>query len=208
MSTSKRVQLDSRRLRCLAHPLRSRLLAALRQDGPSTSTMLAERLGTNTGATSYHLRQLADVGLVVDDDTRGNARERWWRAAHEITSWSETDFDDDPTDRAAAEWLATNHARIRAQWRDDWLATRHQYSTAWREAADSSDIELRLTPAQLSELNAKLLEVIEHYVQPAERPAHDGTPVSDLDDASVATSAEAERVIILVDTFPARELRL
>ncbi|WP_242653142.1 winged helix-turn-helix domain-containing protein, partial [Intrasporangium flavum] len=53
-------------LRVLAHPLRSRLLGALRRGGPATATDLAAALGTNSGATSYHLRKLESVGLVED----------------------------------------------------------------------------------------------------------------------------------------------
>ena len=74
----------------LAHPLRSRLLRALRVDGPATATALAATLGTNTGATSYHLRKLASVGLV-DETGEGRGRERWWRAATEMHGWSERD---------------------------------------------------------------------------------------------------------------------
>ena len=55
-------------LRVLAHPLRSRLLGALRRHGPSTATDLATLLGTNSGATSYHLRKLESVGLVQDTE--------------------------------------------------------------------------------------------------------------------------------------------
>jgi len=61
----REVHLDARQIRVLAHPLRFRLLGRLRLDGPATATGLARALETNTGATSYHLRQLADVGLVV-----------------------------------------------------------------------------------------------------------------------------------------------
>ncbi|WP_428995029.1 helix-turn-helix domain-containing protein [Kribbella qitaiheensis] len=40
--------------------MRNRMLGLLRVHGPATATTLAERLGVNTGATSYHLRQLAE----------------------------------------------------------------------------------------------------------------------------------------------------
>jgi DNA-binding transcriptional ArsR family regulator len=46
-------------LKALSHPVRVQMLGILRIDGPATATMLASRLGLNTGATSYHLRQLA-----------------------------------------------------------------------------------------------------------------------------------------------------
>ncbi|MDP2774304.1 MAG: helix-turn-helix domain-containing protein [Nocardioides sp.] len=68
-------------LKALTHPVRLRMLGLLRTEGPATATRLATRLGLNSGATSYHLRQLARHGFVVDDEERGNARERWWRAA-------------------------------------------------------------------------------------------------------------------------------
>ena len=65
-------QLDARSLRGLAHPLRMRLLTALRRGGPATASQLAEKLGESSGATSYHLRQLAAHGFVED------APEQWW----------------------------------------------------------------------------------------------------------------------------------
>ena len=101
-------------LRVLAHPLRTRLLGALRFHGPATSTALAARLGTNSGATSYHLRQLAEAGLVEDDPERSNGRDRWWRAAHDATSWTSADFEDDPDARAADDWLLRHQAHVTA----------------------------------------------------------------------------------------------
>ena len=85
------LRLDGRALRVLAHPLRSRLLTALRMDGPATATALARSLGTNTGATSYHLRKLASVGLVAETD-EGRGRERWWRASTPSHEWTERDL--------------------------------------------------------------------------------------------------------------------
>ena len=69
-------------LKALSHPVRLRMLGLLRAEGPATATALAARLGLNSGATSYHLRQLAAHGFVEDDASRGNGRDPWWRAAH------------------------------------------------------------------------------------------------------------------------------
>src|SRR5688500_6844050 len=85
-ATPNALTLDTRSLRALAHPVRVRLLTLLREDGGSTATKLAERLQLNSGATSYHLRQLAAAGLVEEDADRGNARERWWRSVHRGTN--------------------------------------------------------------------------------------------------------------------------
>src|SRR5215211_8948937 len=67
-----------RQLQALAHPVRMRLLAALRR-GPATATRLAEELGESSGSTSYHLRVLGKAGVIEEDVTRRHGRERWWR---------------------------------------------------------------------------------------------------------------------------------
>ncbi len=192
MSTDPRVvHLDSAQLRALSHPLRIRLLGTLRFHGPATSTGLAQRLETNSGATSYHLRKLAQVGLVVEEEGRGTQRERWWRAAHDITSWVETQFLDDPDDRAAADWLVGYLARARSRWVNDWLKERHEWPREWRAAADSSDLTLSLSPRQLSALNADLLQVVDRYRRAGAEPGGD-----------------VQQVIVLLDTFPSPNLAL
>jgi DNA-binding transcriptional ArsR family regulator len=185
------VRLGSAELRVLAHPLRSRLLSALRSYGPATATALAQRLSTNSGATSYHLRQLADVGLIEEDPERGTGRERWWRAAHEWTTWSETDFADDPDDRAAADWLLGHYVRTFTGWVGDWLERRREWPLIWREAADQSDYQFHLTPEGLAALNHELHEVIRRHRREAD-PALPG----------------AERVTVLLQSFPMPDLRL
>ena len=83
-----------RTLRGLAHPVRVRLLGMLRIDGPSTATKLGERLGLSSAATSYHLRQLATYGFIVDAEDLSAGRERWWRAAHRVTTFDLTPSSD------------------------------------------------------------------------------------------------------------------
>ena len=175
-------------LRVLAHPLRSRLLGALRFHGPATSTALAARLGTNSGATSYHLRQLAEAGLVEDDLERSNGRDRWWRSAHDSTSWTSTDFEDDPDARAADDWLARSQARSAAGWLADWLDVRHDWPTEWQRAADQSDYHLDLTPAGLTALMEELHEVVARH-RDAANPSWPGQ----------------ERVTVLLQAFPSPE---
>jgi DNA-binding transcriptional ArsR family regulator len=71
---------DPGALKALGHPLRQQILRSLHRDGPATATTLAAALGENTGATSYHLRQLAEHGFVEDIPERARGRVRWWRA--------------------------------------------------------------------------------------------------------------------------------
>lgn len=162
-ATPTTAHLDSVRLRTLAHPGRARLLSLLRLEGPSTATALARRLGTNSGQTSYHLRQLAEVGLIEEDAERGTGRDRWWRAAHERTSWSSVDFRDDPDDRAADDWLVGFAARLHARWMQDWLDIRDEWSQEWVDASDLSDFRLRLTPERTKAMTEELHAVVERY---------------------------------------------
>lgn len=67
-------------LRALAHPLRQRILRALAEKGPATATALGALLGENTGATSYHLRQLAEHGFIEEAPELAKGKERWWRS--------------------------------------------------------------------------------------------------------------------------------
>lgn len=158
------VHLDSAQLTALAHPLRVRLLAALRVDGPSTATRLAERLSSNSGKTSYHLRRLAEVGLVSEDSALGDDRDRWWRAAHDITTWQPEEFDDDGDAAVAARWLMGHVARNYAIQVENWLATRDGWPEVWARSADMSDLRITLSAARLRDLNDELLAVANRYM--------------------------------------------
>ncbi|MEV4763104.1 helix-turn-helix domain-containing protein [Micromonospora chokoriensis] len=187
----REVRIDKRQVRVLAHPLRMRLVGALRVKGPATATTLAELLGTNTGATSYHLRQLADVGLVVEDPDRGSGRQRWWQAAHDVTNWDATDFDDDPDARAAIEWIQGDQVRLLAETADRWFATQHEWSPAWRDAFGMSDIFMTIPAARLEELQAEVWKVLERY----HREADNADPVD----------PEARPVQVFLASYPLRE---
>lgn len=184
--TPGRVRLDRDRLHALAHPLRLRLLGALRLFGPATATDLARRLDTNSGQTSYHLRKLAEVGLIEDDPDHSTARDRYWRAPHDTTSWSSLQFRHDPDDWAADTLLAGQLARLHAQWVDEALAARDTWDEAWLAASDMSDVELHLTPDGLRALNDELHAVIDRWRE--EHQEHD--------------APDAERVTLLLTDFP------
>ena len=155
---------DAAGLKALGHPVRLRMLGLLRIEGPATATGLATRLGLNTGATSYHLRQLAQHGFIEDDEERGNARDRWWRAAHQSTHTgghtggaSATDPEEAEAHDAYSQALAVfygeqlhNAVSERTSLPADWLAT-----------TTMSDWNLKLTPAKAKALLEALFELIE-----------------------------------------------
>jgi len=178
---------DPEALRALAHPLRGKLLAALRIDGPATASILGRRYGESSGATSYHLRMLARYGFVEDDPGHPGGRERWWRASHELTSWSATSFfGGDPEESEAAREFLRRVGADYARWQAHWIEELDGWDPDWQDAAEMSDLALRLTAEQLKSLNEELLETIFRY--------RDAGPAG----------AGAERVMIVLQAFPQR----
>ncbi len=155
------VHLDHSALAMLAHPLRSRLLAELRVRGPATATTLAAVLQTNTGATSYHLRKLAQVGLVVDTSD-GNGRRRLWRPGTEFRPRDQDPGDNADADAAVA-WLARDYLHHFTDRAEVWLDTRDRWPVEWREPVGLSDHLVQVTAGQLTALRAELAEVLERY---------------------------------------------
>lgn len=153
------VRLDARSVRALAHPLRLKILGILRTEGPATASTLASRLGLNTGATSYHLRQLAAYGFIVEDPDRGSARQRWWRAAHTVTYFDREALSGDETGEAFVRSVGQIYSE-RIQGAIDGYATLPE---EWRQAFHLSDLVMRLTPAETRRLTTELLEVLRRY---------------------------------------------
>ena len=191
MSAQSYVRLSPEQLTTLAHPLRHRILTALRAGGPATSTTVAERLGSNSGKTSYHLRVLADVGLVVEEPDRGNARDRWWRAAHDVTVFEAGWYADDPDAAAAARYLMGSAASFYAAQLEQWLTTQNEWAPEWVAAAAMSDRLLRLSAEELAAMNAELDAVVDRYVSLASRR-----------DGSDGGGAEVVDCAVVINSYP------
>ncbi|MFI9379820.1 ArsR/SmtB family transcription factor [Kutzneria sp. NPDC052558] len=158
------IRLDAKTLRALAHPLRIRLLGLLQLDGPATATGLAQRVGESSGTTSWHLRQLADNGLIEQETALGNKRERWWKASYEGTDLRMEDFrgDDESAGALAAflyEIAAGAYRRMTTFLAEDW-------AQEWRESFVMSTQELPLTPDELKAMRTELHEVVDKYRRP------------------------------------------
>ncbi|HEY3765941.1 MAG TPA: helix-turn-helix domain-containing protein [Gaiellales bacterium] len=159
-----------RAVRALAHPLRLRLLDELRFGGPATATMLGQRVGESSGATSYHLRQLARHGYVEDAEPRGG-RERWWRYRERRVVVPQGD---DPTgNRTLLAELLSREAHALDRYLADPART-----AGWDDAAFFQSRALRLTAAELDALR----DGIEALLAPlrradAENPPTDTSPV-------------------------------
>ncbi len=147
---------DPADLKAVAHPLRVRLLAQLREQGPATATELARRLDTESGSTSYHLRVLAKHGFIAESpDTppgRRHARERRWAAVHRTTGWSNTQLAVTAEGREAAALMRRRQVEVLISDVELFEAEQDQLEPAWVEAAGIGDLKVRLTLGALSEL--------------------------------------------------------
>jgi DNA-binding transcriptional ArsR family regulator len=152
-----RVVPDVTALKALAHPMRLRMLGMLRIDGPATATQLATRLGLNSGATSYHLRQLAQYGFI-EDAPGPSRRDRWWRASHELTSVpaAETEGETFDMDVAFTQAILSLQVSLMQKAVEEYA----ELPLAWRKASTASDIVIPLTSEKAEALTKRLSDIV------------------------------------------------
>jgi DNA-binding transcriptional ArsR family regulator len=161
---------DPRVLRALAHPLRNALLALLRSEGPSTASRLGARLGESSGTTSYHLRQLAELGFVAEVPGHGTARERWWRALHRSTRWRTEDLAGREGGAEVVEEFTHFSLGVQRRMLATHAEQREQLEPAWRDATSLNDWGLHLSPAGARALADELNGVLERWRDEREEP--------------------------------------
>jgi DNA-binding transcriptional ArsR family regulator len=154
---------DPQVMRALAHPARLAIMEHLTSTGAAaTATECAEVCGLSPSATSYHLRALARWGLVNEAPSRGDGRERVWRATtynYSVNAGSDASPDARAAEKALVEvFIARDDGRVRR-----WLERAHDEPREWYEAATLSESMLLLTADELTELNEKLAAVLRPY---------------------------------------------
>ena len=169
--------LDATSLKALAHPLRIDLLERLRRLGPATATRLAEELGETSGATSYHLRQLARHGFVEEDEARGTRRERWWRPVATGISIHGLRFKQQGETRDAADFLMREIAQRRFRRVEQWYARSDEWSEEWRDTSEDSDYRIRVSLEQFKEFTAEVEALVNRYEPALGTEAREGTSV-------------------------------
>ncbi|MEU4152295.1 ArsR/SmtB family transcription factor [Streptomyces sp. NPDC026659] len=151
-------------LKALAHPLRADLYRLLCVENVATASRLAEHVDEAVSLVSYHLRKLAEHGLIEQAESRtGDARERWWQPSSDGVSIRDEDFRDAP-EKAAAHLAA---ARLFHEQRAD-LYRRHlderpTWSAEWAAASGDSEALMRLTASELERLREELTAVVRKY---------------------------------------------
>jgi DNA-binding transcriptional ArsR family regulator len=156
---------DPAHMRALAHPTRLRILGLLRANGPQTAAMLGELIDEAPGTISYHCTRLAAAGLIESAAGQGtDRRERWWRAAHESSSWHLADVLDDPERALAASALDRAVARVYAANFEAYVDRAATFGREWVAASTSSDRVLRLTAPELERLGTEMQELIGRWL--------------------------------------------
>ena len=152
---SEPIELSRTGMWAMAHPLRFRIWELLRE-GPSTASRVGRRLGESRGSASYHLRMLARAGLIVEDETLGTRRERWWRRPEEpMVGIAHAD----------AEGRAIDHRMLAVFFaRDEEVRSRFllgRVSDEWHEASFVVNWFVPMTPAEADVLGRKLFALVD-----------------------------------------------
>ncbi len=180
-------------LKCMAHPARMRLLGALRVGGVQTVGELSAATGEAPGAVSYHLAQLAKVGLVAKAASPdGDKRKSYWKSCHHATNVQPDSADADVIDafsRTAALTYQMAYERFL-----DVLPTLQQ---EWAQTCGANDRVLRLTAeetrAMVDDLNA-VMHKWEQLSDAHRAAAERGTGAAADDDGAIEPVAVVQQV--------------
>jgi DNA-binding transcriptional ArsR family regulator len=163
------------RLKGLGHPLRIAILDQLMTNGPATASILGERLGESSGATSYHLRQLERHGFIEEDMERGQGKERWWRRRPGQIDISPTELQDDPAALEATALIVGQFGEVRAHHLEDFLRRGlPELGLPWFEASSVTNAIVAMTVDELREFSEAITEVLRQTAESLrdrERPA-------------------------------------
>ncbi|MET7342972.1 ArsR/SmtB family transcription factor [Streptomyces sp. NPDC087866] len=162
---SRRVS-DLGTLKAFGHPLRMKLYRALYIARRATASQLAEQVDEAVSLVSYHLRKLADHGLIEEADRAGrDGRERWWQPASEGLRFYDEDFSEAPelaaTHSAVSRLSFDQHVEMYRRHLD---ASR-SWPAEWRSASFSSEYLARLTADELAALGEEMNDLIKRYEQ-------------------------------------------
>ena len=160
----RRFEVDAPALKALAHPMRVQILRILQLRDAVSVTSLADELGETTGATSYHLRQLARHGIVEETPPpQGSSRQKWWRLAVDQIHMRGFEFMADDSTREAVSFLLREYNADRSRKLANWYATATLWPEEWQSASSDSDGHLDLNPKQMRALADEMGELVAKY---------------------------------------------
>jgi DNA-binding transcriptional ArsR family regulator len=165
----RRLEMTAPALKAMAHPMRVQILRILQLRKRASVTSLAEELGETTGATSYHLRQLARHGFVeecdapVEDAVRPGRRQRWWQMSVDEIHMTGFDFLENEDTREAAGFVLREYQADRSRRLANWFATVTQWPQEWQRASSDMDGHLQLNARQARSLADEMSALVAKY---------------------------------------------
>ncbi|WP_426298883.1 ArsR family transcriptional regulator [Arthrobacter sp. R-11] len=161
-------KVDTASLKALAHPLRVQILEMLSRYGAQTACGLADLLGESSGATSYHLRQLAKFDFVREVEGKGTARERWWERPPIAIQITSPELATSPATQEASRLVSREFERGRQAVLADFMEHGVDVlDSDWLQVSTVSTVNARMSAEQLARyahameaLGHKLLEEI------------------------------------------------
>jgi DNA-binding transcriptional ArsR family regulator len=170
MATTRRLEMDASTVKALAHPMRVQILRLLQLRKKASVTSLAEELDETTGATSYHLRQLARHGFVEEFDdppaegaARSGRKQRWWRMAVDEIHTTGFEFMANDDTREAFTFLLREDLADRSRRLANWFATAREWPEQWQRASSDMDGRLELDAQQTRALADDLAALVARY---------------------------------------------
>ena len=161
------VELDARGMRALAHPVRLRALTELQSSGPSTATLLSARVGATPSVTSWHLRHLAEHGLVEDAPGRGSGRERWWQATARGFRYRAEGPGEQEAGRLLSRVIEEVEGDVVGRWHQE---VEPRLDPQWLAVAGRASTRVLVTPQEAHALEAAIEELLAPYVRRKDDP--------------------------------------
>jgi DNA-binding transcriptional ArsR family regulator len=159
---------DPRVMRVLAHPVRLAALSYLQGHGPATATQLAPIVGATPSVTSWHLRHLAQYGLITDWDGGSDARQRWWQAAargirvvHPGASAGESAGTDAAYRALGSQLIAQAIDQVQGWQRE----TEPRLDAHWQAVAGVSNTTVLATAAELEQILEAIEKLLPSHVR-------------------------------------------
>ncbi len=145
--------------------------------GEQTAAQCAAAVGSSASNCSYHLRALAQVGLVERGES-ADGRERPWRSSSTGLEFGSGEAEDSRSSSAAARAvdelaLARDEELTRRA-----LARHDAQPTEWRAAEAHNSYALRITSAELARLVGEIDRLVRPFIGLTRNEAPDDADVA------------------------------
>jgi DNA-binding transcriptional ArsR family regulator len=148
-------------MRALAHPVRLAILQRLQLHGADTATGLSAHVAATPSVVSWHLRHLAEHGLVRDSPEHAKGRKRWWEASSRGFRFAGLDETTAIAARALERVIEQVEGDLPAQWRHE---VEPLLEPAWRAESGRANTRIVATLEELAELNSSIQELLAPFV--------------------------------------------